>query len=133
MSDLKSAFTNPSWSNIECSNNLDYFFTQRKVTETRDYVDKKTMERKEKQETITHNFLAINFPDGKCETTINVEIWGDNGFNYKGVIIIEKGDVPNLLLKLEKDTQLFVKLIYTFNSDVKTYIHFIPINKRYQS
>ena len=133
MSDLKSAFANPSWSNIGYSNNLDYFFTQRKVTETTEYVDKKTMERKEKKETIVHNFLAINFPEGKDNTLIDVEIWGDEGFNYKGFIKTEKGNIPNLMLKLDKDTQLFVKLIYNFNDNMKTYIHFIPINKRYQS
>jgi|SaaInlStandDraft_7_1057024.scaffolds.fasta_scaffold02590_8 hypothetical protein len=135
MSDFKNAFvTNSLWSsNIDHSNNLDYFFTQRKIIETKEYVDEKTMERKEKQETITHNFLAINFPDGKDNTKIDVELWGDNGFNYKGCIINEKGNIPNLLLKLNKDTQIFVKLIYNHENDKKTYIHFISINKRYQT
>ena len=43
-------------------NTIDYFFTQRKVTEFEELLDEKTLERKTKKIIAIHNFLAINFP-----------------------------------------------------------------------
>lgn len=119
------------------TNKIDTFFTQRKVTETEDYIDQKNLERKEKQINKTYNFLAINFPHTNHKNVvIDVEIWGDNGFKHRGNINITDGDVQSLMLKLDKDTQMFIKLIYRnieTNQIYDTYIDFVPILKRYQS
>lgn len=128
-------FNKSMWmSEISSDSNIDYFFTQRKVIETNEYIDDKTLERKEKKESIIHNFLAINLPivkDGFKNTKI--EIWGDKGYNYEGEIYTLKGQCPNLMVKLNDDTEMFIKLIYTNkNNDEKTYIHFINVLKRYQ-
>ena len=134
MSSIK-PFNNSNWlKQIDNTTDIDYFFTQRKVTETVEYLEDNTLERKKKKETVTHNFLAINLPIIKEEfNKIKVELWGDKSYNYEGEIISNKGICPNLMLKLNEDTQMFIKLIYSNeNNDVKTYIHFIPILKRYQ-
>lgn len=119
------------------TNKIDTFFTQRKVSETEEYIDQKTLERKEKQINKIYNFLAINFPMKDYKNLlINVEIWGDISFRYKGEMTIIEGDIPNLLLKLGKDKQLFIKLIYINkenNNIYDTYIDFIPVLKRYQN
>ena len=139
MSKVKPFSGNSTWLNkVDYNNNIDYFFTQRKIVETSEYIDDKTLERKEKKETVTHNFLAINFPTVKDNfSNIKIEIWGDNGFNYNGELITSKGNIPNLMLKLNDDSEIFVKLIYynsnnIDNNNEKTYIHFIPVIKRYQ-
>jgi hypothetical protein len=134
MSGVKPFESNRNWLNkIEYNNNIDYFFTQRTVQETKEFLDEKTLERKEKTEKVIYNFLAINFPSSNSKyNKINIEIWGDKGFNYEGEMINKKGDTPNLLLKLNDDTEMFVKLTYFFDSNTKNYIHFIPILKRYQ-
>jgi hypothetical protein len=135
MSSVKPFDNNSNWLNqIEYNKNIDYFFTQRTTQETIEYIDEKTLERKERKQKVINNFLAINFPltNNKCDK-ISIEIWGDNGFNYEGEIHNKKGETPNLLLKLNNDTEIFVKLTYNENDNkTKNYIHFIPILKRYQ-
>jgi hypothetical protein len=136
MSNIK-PFNKLNWlKQINYNDNIDYFFTQRKVVETTEYVDESTLERKEKKENITHNFLAINLPVLKEEyNKVNIEVWGDKGYNYEGCIINYKGNTPNLILKLLEDTEIFVKLIYKNEekeNDNKTYISFINVLKRYQ-
>jgi hypothetical protein len=134
MSSVK-PFNKSSWmSKISSDSSIDFFFTQRKVIETNEYIDDKTLERKEKKETITHNFLAINLPIVKDDfKNTKIEIWGDKGYNYEGEIKTVKGHCPNLMVKLNDDTEMFIKLIYTNqNNDEKTYIHFINVLKRYQ-
>ena len=127
-------FNKSNWmKKIDYNNNIDYFFTQRKVVETTEYLDDKTLERKEKKENVTHNFLAINFPNVKEEyNNIKIEVWGDKGYNYEGEIINHKGIMPNLMLKLNEDTEIFLKLTYLNENDFKTYITFINVLKRYQ-
>jgi len=128
-------FNKSSWmTKINNDSSIDFFFTQRKVVETSEYLDEKTLERKEKKETKTHNFLAINLPSVKEElNTIKVEIWGDRGYNFEGEVKTLKGQYPNLMLKLNEDTEMFIKLIYiNKNNEQKTYIHFINVLKRYQ-
>lgn len=128
-------FNKSSWmKKIEYNDSIDYFFTQRKVVETTEYVDESTLERKQKKENITHNFLAINLPSVKENyNCIKIEVWGDKGYNYEGEIVTIKGICPNLMLKLNEDTEIFIKLNYTNdNNDVKTFIHFINVLKRYQ-
>lgn len=134
MSSVK-PFNKPSWmTKINNETSMDFFFTQRKVVETSEYIDDKTLERKEKKETKTHNFLAINLPLVKDDfNNILIEIWGDKGYNYEGNIETIKGNFPNLMLKLNDDTEMFIKLIYrNATGSEKIYTHFINVLKRYQ-
>jgi hypothetical protein len=119
------------------SNIIDTFFTQRKVTETEEYIDQKTLERKQKKINKTYNFLALNFPvRNHNNLVIDIEIWGDNNYSYNGSVIVKNGNIPNLMLKLNNDTQMFIKLIYKNNENNEiyhTFIDFIQISKRYQN
>ena len=106
-------------------------------------MDNKTLERIKKKKNVIHNFLAINLPNNqfeninksKLDISIDVEIWGDEKYNYKGMINNKSGEIPHLLIKLNSDKQIFVKLIYKDgdNNILKTFVSFIPIIKRYQS
>ena len=118
-------------------NVIDHFFTQRKVTEYEETIDEKTLERKKKKNSYTYNFLAINFPTTLFKSLTNlhidVDIWGDEKFNFKGTIIKHEGEIPHLMLKLKDDKILFLKLIFRDNEKIiKTFISFIPVIKRYQ-
>jgi hypothetical protein len=118
-------------------NTIDHFFTQRRVTEVEEVIDSSTLERKKKKVQSNYNFLAINFPSTLFKNIINliidIEIWGDEKFNFKGSIIKNDGEIPHLMLKLKDDKTIFVKLIFKDNDKViKTYISFIPVIKRYQ-
>lgn len=117
-------------------NTIDYFFTQRKVTEFEEILDEKTLERKTKKNVAIHNFLAINFPINYFKhyqlLEIDIEIWGDNKFNFKGKLLREDGEIPHLMIKLKEDKNIFVKLIFKDSKLTKTFISFIPITRRYQ-
>ena len=139
MADLNKLNTNSQWlennSNIVNDNNIiDYFFTQRKVTEFIEKINP-NLERTQKKISKTYNFLAINFPVHKIITKldliqsdveVHIEIYGDKHFHYSGIIKTINGEIPNLLLKLKNDSQMFVKFTMKNNN----YINFIPINKR---
>ena len=67
MADIDEAFKGKFDSNniLKLNNHtddIDYFFTQRKVTEYEEIIDK-NMNRKKKKKDITHNFIAINSPN----------------------------------------------------------------------
>ena len=119
-------------------NTIDYFFTQRKVTEYEEIIDEKTLERKKKKKNCIYNFLAINIPSVQhyknvSNLMIDVEIWGDDKYNFRCQIVKQEGDIPHILLKLKEDKNLFVKLIFRDTDKIlKTYINFIQIIKRYQ-
>ncbi len=118
-------------------NNIDYFFTQRKVTEVIELIDEKTLERKKKKIKLVSNFLAINMPTQFFKNyailTIDIEIWGDNMFHFKGSIVKHDGEIPQFMIKLKEDKNIFIKLIFKDNDKLqKTFISFIPITKRYQ-
>ncbi len=118
-------------------NNIDHFFTQRKITEYEDIIDEKTLERKKNKKIVVYNFLAINFPINYFKNyntlEIDVEIWGDNMFNFKGTITKNDGEIPHLMIKLKEDKNIFVKLIFRDNDKLnKTFISFIPVTKRFQ-
>jgi hypothetical protein len=122
---------------VDYDNNIDHFFTQRKINEYEEYIDEKTLERKKKKKLVTYNFLALNLPNNQFtdinNLCIDIEIWGDEQYSYKGILYNKSGECPHLLLKLENDKQLFIKLIYKENDKIlKTFISFIPIIKRYQ-
>ncbi len=118
-------------------NNIDYFFTQRKVNEIEEVIDEKTLERKKNKVCHIYNFLAINLPTNSFKSyqnlIIDIEIWGDNKFNFKGKLLREDGEIPHLMIKLKEDKNIFVKLIFKDNDKLhKTFINFIPITKRFQ-
>ena len=118
-------------------NNIDYFFTQRKVNEHIDTLDEKTLERKTQKVCNVYNFLAINFPThlfkNNHNLVIDIEIWGDNMYNFKGTITKDEGEIPHMMIKLKEDKQIFVKLIFKEDDKIlKTYISFIPVTKRFQ-
>ena len=118
-------------------NNIDYFFTQRKVTDIEEIIDEKTLERKKIKKNVIYNFLAINFPTSMFKHYesyyIDIEIWGDNMFNFKGTIKKNDGEFPHLMVKLKEDKIIFVKLIFKDDDKLhKTFISFIPVTKRYQ-
>lgn len=140
MADFASAF-NPDnyYSQIKNDNQMDYFFTQRKIIEYEDYIDDKDMTRKKKKKSTNYNFLAINLPfhnlSNDNNTKISIEIWGDKGYHYNGVISNNHGTFPHLLIRLNGDTQIFVKILLQTNDNDKknNFINFIQVPKRYQS
>jgi hypothetical protein len=118
-------------------NNIDYFFTQRKVTEIEEIIDEKTLERKKNKVNHLYNFLAINLPTNSFKSyqnlIIDIEIWGDNNYNFKGSFVKQDGEIPHIMIKLKEDKNIFVKLIFKDNDKLnKTYISFIPVTKRFQ-
>lgn len=120
---------------------IDCFFTQRKVTEYEEYLDK-NMNRKKKKKDITYNFMAINLPyysyidSTNQQIKVDLKIWGDENFKYSGSITSSEGHVPSILLKLGSDKQLFINLkLYTKKgeeTEEKEFVTFIAIPKRYQ-
>ena len=144
MANLDEALNAKFDSNILKLNNhndvIDYFFTQRKVTEFEEFVDQKDMERKKKKKEFTYNFIAINVPYYSYLDTDNVEIdvkiWGDEQFKYSGTMTNKEGYSPGLLLKLNSDKQLFINLKLKIKKaeeeSEKEYVTFINIPKRYQ-
>jgi hypothetical protein len=132
---------------------IDYFFTQRNLTEEHDYLDK-NMNRKTKKIKVTHNFLALNIPTistfiGKPNESTNntdntekslgfdIEIFGDDGYHYKGTITSFQGIVPNFMIPIKGDKKLFVNINYNYsdsnnNSSTKNFVNFIEVPKRFQ-
>ena len=142
MANIEEAFNAKFENTVKLNNHndvIDHFFTQRKVTEHEDIIDK-NMNRKKKKKDTTYNFIAITIPYYEyidCnEIKIEIKIWGDEGFKYMGDLIAKEGTMPSLLLKLNTDKELFVnlKLKFTKNEEQneKEFVTFISIPKRYQ-
>ena len=142
MANIDEAFNSKFDNVIKLNNhndNIDYFFTQRKVTEYEDVIDK-NMNRKKKKKDTTYNFIAITIPYYEYiesnEVEIEIKIWGDEGFKYTGNILAKEGYIPSLLLKLNTDKELFVNLKIKYNNgeeqNEKEYVTFINITKRYK-
>ena len=144
MANLEEAFNaNFDSENITKINNhndvIDHFFTQRKVTEFEEFIDK-NMNRKKKKKDITYNFIAVNIPHFSYseanDINIDLKIWGDEGFKYIGKMTNLEGFSPSLLLKLGTDKQIFIKIIISTKKGdeevEKEYVSFISIPKRYQ-
>jgi hypothetical protein len=138
--------------------NIDYFFTQRTVIEEVEYIDK-NMNRKNKKNKVIHNFLALNIPIinnwNKDKNNIeiynknfgfNIEIFGDEGYHYKGYITSYDGIIPNFMIPINGDKKIFVNINYNNNDNNtnhennessentnKTFISFIDVPKRYQN
>ena len=119
--------------------NIDYFFTQRNMKESHEYLDK-NMNRKNKQVNIIYNFLAICIPiynNDNNDYTYNIQIFGDSGYHYKGSIKSFQGIVPNFMIPIKGDKKLFVHVNYKFadsdeNSLSKKFVNFIDVPKRFQ-
>jgi len=120
--------------------NIDYFFTQRNMKENHEYLDK-NMNRKNKKISIIYNFLAINIPtyNEKNNFIIDIEIFGDSGYHYKGTITSYNNIVPNVMIPLKGDKKIFIHgecKENDKNSNIennKHYMCFIDVPKRFQS
>lgn len=128
--------------------NIDYFFTQRSLNEEQEFIDK-NMNRKTKKVKIMNNFLALNIPTITTTCTINgqitdkpmgfdIEIFGDEGYHYKGSITSYQGIIPNFMIPIKGDKKLFVNINYKFtdsndNNLSKKFVNFIEVPKRFQS
>ena len=142
MANINEAF-NSNFENIIKINNhndsIDHFFTQRKVTEFEEVIDK-NMNRKEEKKEVMYNFIAISIPYFQRiendEIIANINIWGDEQFKYSGILNSSEGIVPYLLFKLTIDKQLFVCMKINMKKGEelveKDYVTFITIPKRYQ-
>jgi len=146
MADLGEAFNTLKFQKKPFQN-IDYFFTQRTLSEEHEYIDK-NMNRKIKKIKVTHNFLALNIPTILTTNTINgesvekpmgfdVEIFGDDGYHYKGTITSFQGIIPNFMIPIKGDKKLFININYKFNdsneiSSIKKFVNFIEVPKRFQ-
>ena len=126
---------------------IDYFFTQRTLNEDREYIDK-NMNRKTKKVKVSHNFLALNIPTMNTTTTENgetiekpmgfdIEIFGDDGYHYKGTITSYEGIIPNFMVPIKGDKKLFINVNYKFtdsnnNTLSKKFVNFVEVPKRFQ-
>jgi len=126
---------------------IDYFFTQRTLNEDREYIDK-NMNRKTKKVKVSHNFLALNIPTMNTTITENgetiekpmgfdIEIFGDDGYHYKGTITSYEGIIPNFMVPIKGDKKLFINVNYKFtdsnnNTLFKKFVNFIEVPKRFQ-
>ena len=133
MAELNSAFNSDEYNfdKVNYNNDIDYFFTQRKTVDYEEYIDD-NMKRQKRKVTTNYNYLAINLPNSliSTNTTLNIEIWGDKGYQYKGQIINNQGTCPHILIRLSGDSQIFVKL--NKKEETNNIVNFIQIPKRYQ-
>jgi hypothetical protein len=151
MADLGEAFNSFKQTNRPF-HTIDYFFTQRSLTEEQEFIDH-TMTRQIKKIKVVHNFLALNIPtvilnedlsNSKQEYSekplgFDIEIYGDDGYSYKGTITSYQGVIPNFMIPIKGDKKLFVNISYKYtNNDgsngtyTKKYINFIDVPKRFQ-
>jgi hypothetical protein len=146
MADLGEAFNTLKNSN-KTFQSLDYFFTQRSLTETQEYIDKNLM-RQDKKIKLTHNFLAINIPTNISTITqsgqnidkpyaFDIKIFGDKGYHYEGSISSFEGVIPNFMIQVNEDKKIFVNIVCKFkdsnnNIFLKEFINFIDVPKRFQ-
>jgi hypothetical protein len=147
MADLGEAFNTLKFQKKPFQN-IDYFFTQRTLSEEQEYIDK-NMNRKIRKIKVTHNFLALNIPTILTTNTTNgqtidkplgfdIEIYGDDGYHYKGTITSFQGIIPNFMIPIKGDKKLFININYKFNdsnenSSTKKYVNFIEVPKRFQA
>jgi hypothetical protein len=146
MADLGEAFNSLKFYK-KSFQNIDYFFTQRTMTEDHEYIDK-NMNRAIKKIKVSYNFLALNIPTIITTTTDNgqnvekpmgfdIEIFGDEGYHYKGTITSYQGVIPNFMVPIKGDKKLFVNINYQFtdtnnNTSFKKFVNFIEVPKRFQ-
>lgn len=146
MADLGEAF-NTLKNQYKPFQHIDFFFTQRNMTEDREYIDKQ-MNRKNKKIKVTHNFLALNIPTVITENNngqnvekplgFDIEIHGDEGYHYKGYITSYLGTIPNFMIPIKGDKKIFININYKFtdgseNINIKKFVNFIEVPKRFQN
>ena len=137
MADLGEAFNILKFQKNQFQN-IDYFFTQRSLNEEHEYFDK-NMNRKIKKNKVIHNFLALNIPlntilDLNKENIINfdIEIFGDEGYHYKGTLTSCSGIIPNFLIPIKGDKKIFININIIENNISKKFVSFIEVPKRFQ-
>jgi hypothetical protein len=150
MADINQAYGNIFDNNVSTVRTISYFFTQRKITESRDSLNPETLRRTKKNINFTQNYLAIVLPKDEKSPKLNVEIYGNNGYNYQGEIISYMESTPHLLLPLNNDKEIFVNIYDYIKKDIDPnddnkeklnnckekrtkYISFIHVPKRYQN
>jgi hypothetical protein len=147
MADLCEAFTTYKFKEGTFQN-IDYFFTQKTLLEDSEYIDN-NMNRTSKKIKIIKNFLALNIPTIITTNTVqygdtvqtyekpdnfDIEIFGDEGYHYKGTITSYRGIIPNFMIPIKDDKKLFVHINYNLKeSNTKTFINFIEVPKRFQN
>lgn len=138
MADLNEAFNTMKFEQKQF-HTIDYFFTQRNLKEDHEFLDQ-NMNRKNKQINIQYNFLAISIPQHDLQdgiiSTVEADIFGDNGYYYKGKIISYRGLTPNFMIPLKGDKKLFVHLVYSESNkenEHKEFTCFIEVPKRFQT
>jgi hypothetical protein len=144
MADLGEAFNSLKFQK-KLFQNIDYFFTQRTLIEENDYFDK-NMNRKIKKTKVTYNFLALNIPinsisdfNKDSNLSFEIEIFGDEGYHYKGTLTSYSGFVPNFMIPIKGDKKIFINISYNLSNDnnqnnnsCKKFISFIEVPKRFQ-
>jgi hypothetical protein len=139
MAELDEAFHKLSNQN-KTFGTIEYFFTQRKINEEQEYLDK-TLTRKNKQVSVVYNFLSINIPNILVDETtsgFDIEIFGDMGYHYKGFLSSYQGTIPHFLIPLKGDKKMFINILPKIeikegDGFKRNYIAFIEVSKRYQT
>ena len=67
----------------------------------------------------------------------DIEIFGDEGYHYKGTITSFLGIIPNFMIPIKGDKKLFVNINYKVsdsndNHNNRKYVNFIEVPKRFQ-
>lgn len=104
--------------------NLDYSFIQ-KSSITEENKHKKIM-----------NYILITIPKNIdiSNVKVEIEIYGDMGYQYSGNIITHKGLSPNLLIPIGINKKMFASITNKLSDEnVEKYIAFINIPKKHQS
>jgi len=145
MADILEAFNTLKFQK-KAFQSIDYFFTQRNMIEDREHIDK-NMNRITKKVKITHNFLAINIPTifttsangqpSEKPLGFDIEIYGDDGYQYIGTITSYQGIMPNFMIPIKGDKKLFVNITYKFTdtndiNGTRRFVNFIEVPKRFQ-
>ena len=118
-------------------NNIDYWFTQRNLIEDIEYIDK-NMNRQTKKIKVTHNFIALNMPNINNKSLyFDIEVFGDDGYHYKGTIKSHQGIIPGFIIEIKGDKKLFVHIDYNYNDENdnvvnRKFVNFIEVPKRFQ-
>jgi hypothetical protein len=146
MADLGEAF-NILKSGGKTFQTIDYFFTQRTLTENQEFIDTH-MTRQNKKIKTTHNFLALSIPtlttlSSNGQTLqkpfgFDIKIYGDKGYHYEGTISSFEGIIPNFMIPVKEDKKIFVNIVYKFKDSTenilnKEFINFIEVPKRFQT
>lgn len=97
------------------------------------------------ENSISHDPASIDTRISKqinIESDINpigfdIEIFGDEGYYYKGTIVSHTGIIPNFMIPIHGDKKIFVNINYKFINNnkhiYKKYISFIEVPKRFQN